>query len=85
MFDINVTLRNWEISALGIDSVLAATAKIFYLAETILIQPISIFQDQAFVVAELKITINGINSIQVVDIIEFNPIGRICTIRSLKV
>ena len=44
MFDINVTLRDWEISALGIDSVLAATAKIFYLAETISIQTINIFQ-----------------------------------------
>jgi hypothetical protein len=29
MFDINVTLRDWEISAFGIDSVMAATTRIF--------------------------------------------------------
>ena len=84
MFDINVTLRDWEISALGIDSVLTATAKIFYLAETISIQTINIFQDHAFVVGELNIKINGLNSIHVVDIIEFNSMGKICAIRAFK-
>ena len=84
MFDINVTLRDWEISALGIDSVLAATAKIFYLVETISIQKINIFQDQAFVVGELKIMINGLNPIHVVDIIEFSSMGKICAIRAFK-
>jgi hypothetical protein len=84
MFDINVTLRDWEISALGIDSVLVETAKIFDLAETISVQIINIFQEQAFVVGELNITINGLNSINVVDIIEFNSIGKICKIRAFK-
>jgi len=84
MFDINVTLRDWEISALGIDSVLKATAEIFYFAETISIQIINIFEDHALVVCELKVTINGLDSVHVVDIIEFNSIGKICAIRAFK-
>ena len=84
MFDINVTLRDWEINALGIDSALAAIAKIFYSAETISIQAINIFQEQAFVVGELNIAINGLNSINVVDIIEFSSTGKICAIRAFK-
>ena len=84
IFDINVTLRDWEISALGIDAVLAATAKTFHFAETISIQIINIFQDHALLVCELKVTINGLNPIHVVDIIEFNSIGKICVIRAFK-
>ena len=84
MFDFNVTLRDWEISALGIDSVLAAIARIFYSTETITIQIMNIFKEQTFVVCELNITINTLNTIHVVDIIEFNSIGKICAIRAFK-
>ena len=84
LLDINVTLRDWEISASGIDAVLAANAKIFHFAETISIQIINIFQDHAFVICELKVTINGLNSVHIVDIIEFNSIGKICSIRAFQ-
>lgn len=84
MFDINVTLRDWEISAIGIDSVLDATSKIFHLTEIISIQIVNIFQDKAFVVGELNITINNTSSINVVDIIEFNSIGKISAIRAFR-
>jgi hypothetical protein len=84
ILDNNVKLRDWEMNASGIDSVLAATAKIFCSAEVISIKIINILQHQTFVVAELDITINNINSIHVVDIIEFNSNGKIGAIRAFK-
>jgi hypothetical protein len=84
ILDINVTLIDWEISVIGIDSVLAAVDKIFYSTETITIQIINIIQDQAFVCCEFNIIFNSLNSIHVVDIIEFNSIGKICAIRAFK-
>ena len=84
IFDADVKLRDWEISAIGIDSVLTAITHIFCSVETLSIQIINIFQNKAFVVAELNITTNNINSIHVVDIIEFNSNGKICAIRAFK-
>jgi hypothetical protein len=84
LLDANVKLRDWETNASGIDSVLAATANIFCSAETISIKIINIFQHRTFVVAELDITINDINYINVVDIIEFNSTEKICAIRAFR-
>jgi hypothetical protein len=84
MLDANVTLRDWEISASGIDSVLAATARIFYSAESISINIKNIIQEQTFVAVEVIIEFNRLNSIHVVDIIEFNSIGKICAIKAFK-
>ena len=84
MFDINVTLRDWEISAFGIDSVLAATTRIFNSIEIISVKIINVFQDETCVIGELNVTIDSVNQIKVVDIIEFNSFGKICAIRAFK-
>ena len=84
MFDVNVTLRDWEINALGIDSVMAATTRIFDSIESISVKIINVFQDEMCVIGELNITIDSVNQIKVVDIIEFNSFGKICAIRAFK-
>jgi hypothetical protein len=84
LLDNNVTLRDWDIGATGIDSVMAATTNIFDSVECISVQVLNILHDKNFVVGELNITINNIESIRVVDIIEFNSLGKICSIRAYK-
>jgi hypothetical protein len=84
LFDPDVKLRDWEISVSGIDSVLAATNEIFCSAESISIKLICIIQSPAFVVVELDISIDNINPIHVVDLIEFSSTGKICAIRAFR-
>jgi hypothetical protein len=84
LLDINVELRDWDIEATGIESVIAATNNIFNSVECISLEMINIFHDRNFVIGEMKITINKANSIRVVDIIEFNSLCKICTIRAYK-
>lgn len=84
LFDNNVTLRDWEVEATGVDSVIAAATKIFNSVEFISVQVINIFHDRNFVVSELIITINKSESIRVVDILEINSLCKICSIRAYK-
>lgn len=84
LLDINVKLRDWDIEATGIDSVIAASINIFNSLEFISVQVLNIFQDQNIVIGELIIEINKKDVIRVVDIIEFNSLGKICAIRAFK-
>ena len=84
LVDNNVKLRDWEISVAGIESFLAANNEIFCSAENISIQLINVIENPTFVVAELDIKINNIKTIHVVDIIEFNSIGKISAIRAFR-
>jgi hypothetical protein len=77
-------LRDWEVEATGIDSVIAAATKIFNSAEFISIQVINIFYDRNFVASELIITINKAEPIRVVDILQINSLYKICSIRAYK-
>jgi len=84
LFDNDVTLRDWEVDAKGVDSVIAATTNIFNSVDFISVQVINIFHDRNFVIGELIITINKTESIRVVDIIEINSLYKICSIRAYK-
>jgi hypothetical protein len=84
LLDNNVELRDWDIDAIGIESVIAATTNIFDSVECISVQVVNILHDQNFVAGELNIIINKTNSIRVVDIVEFNSLGKICSIRAYK-
>jgi hypothetical protein len=84
MFTGDVTLRDWEINATGIDDVLAANKKIFDSVEYIHVLPLSLYQDGNTIAAELSIVVNGAVHLKVVDIITFNDTGKIVSIKAYK-
>lgn len=84
MFAGDVTLRDWEICATGIDDVLAANKKIFNSVESIQVTPLNIYQDNNTISAELSILVNGAVNLLVVDIITFNDTGKISSIKAYK-
>lgn len=84
MFTGDVTLRDWEISAAGIDDVLAANKKIFDSVESIQVTPLHLYQDTNTVAAEISIVVNGTIHLKVVDIITFNDSGKISSIKAYK-
>ena len=88
MFANNITLRDWEIMANGIDEVVDTNQNIFDSVETIIATPITVFDFEAseysVVVAELEITINDEETILVTDILEFDDSEKIKSIRAYK-
>ena len=84
MFTGDVTLRDWEISANGIDEVLAANKKIFDSVGYIHVMPLHLYQDNNTVAAELSIVVSGAVHLSVVDVIKFNDTGKISSIRAYK-
>ena len=84
MFTGDVTLRDWEISAAGIDEVLAANKKIFDSVEYIHVMPLHLYQDGSTVAAELSIVVSGAVHLSVVDVIKFNAAGKISSIKAYK-
>jgi hypothetical protein len=84
MFTGDITLRDWEISATGIDEVLAANKKIFDSVDYIHVMPLHLYQDGSTVAAELSIVVSGAVHLSVVDVIKFNDAGKISSIRAYK-
>jgi hypothetical protein len=84
MFSQNIILRDWDITAQGFDQVSAANQKIFDSVSTIVVNPINIFVDEHTVIGELEITINNLEVIKVVDLIEFNQDLKIVAIKAFK-
>ena len=83
-FSDDISLRDWDISAIGLNNVLKANSNIFNSVETISVQPIKIYQCDSTIIAELEILINSSDKILVVDVIEFDNSGRILSIRAYK-
>ena len=84
MFSIDISLRDWEIEATGIDNVIEANTKIFNSVETIVINPLRIYQEQQTVIAEIEIVVNDTEKILVTDILEFDDTNKIKFIRAYK-
>jgi len=83
MFDDNVVLKDWDISATGKMGVLAANRNIFESVESIVVTPIYLYEDNSTVVAELSIVVNGREHLFVVDVLSF--VGdKIASIRAYK-
>ena len=80
----HVTLRDWEISADGLDEVIAANEQIFNGVDTIKVTPLALYQQGNTVVAEIRILVNGTETLLVTDIIDFNDDGKIVNIRAFK-
>jgi ketosteroid isomerase-like protein len=84
MFAPDVSLRDWDIYAEGIEAVILANSKIFNALETIVVNPVNIFSDGKTVIAELIITVDHGKPLKVVDILEFTEDGKIRAIRAFK-
>lgn len=83
MFDPQVSLRDWEISAEGRNDVIAANEGIFNSVSAINVEPIALYQEGNTVVAELEILVNYQDRIKVVDVITFKN-DKIVSIRAYK-
>lgn len=84
MFADNVTLADWEASAEGMENVLTANQKIFDAVESIIVTPLTIYEANGTVIAELSIEINNGTepTIRVCDVIDFDENGKILNIRA---
>lgn len=84
MFERDVILTDWEITAFGKEEVVKANQRIFDGVDTIYVTPKNIYLDGQVIIAELKILVNGSDELKVVDIIHFNPRGEITRIEAFK-
>ena len=95
MFSQDVTLKDWELNLFGKEAVLKANKNIFDTVDSIEVKVVNLFvvgekvigdnvNDKNTVIGELEITINHIDILLVVDIIEFDDNGKIISIRAYK-
>lgn len=84
MLSDTVRLRDWKISAVGIDEVLAQTRQNFDAARSIEIEVLATYQNDAAVAGELKVTVNGCQEIRVVDVLRFDDVHRCRSIHAVS-
>ena len=84
LFAENISLRDWQISEKGIQNVINANNNIFESCDSIKVNILKIYEIQKVIVAELKIIIDQNIVLLVVDVIEFDEMDRICSIRAYK-
>ena len=71
IFTDDVNLRDWERSASGKVGMLAANKDIFDAVNTIAVTPISLYEENSTVVAEIEVLVNNEIKLLVVDVIKF--------------
>ena len=87
MFSEDIFLQDWENSCIGKDQVVAANEKLFSLVDSISIEVINLITKNNTAIAEMKIQIsiqNTVNSINVVDVIQFDSNGLITSVKAYK-
>lgn len=82
LFSDNIILRDWKIRVSGKQNALEETRKNFEAANSIKIEILSIVENENTVAAELKINVDEIEILYVVDVITFNADGQIVSIRA---
>jgi len=70
-FDEKIVLKDWDIYEIGIENVLNANSKIFKNIPNIKVEVLDIAVSPKKVLAEIKVLISEEESIDVVDILEF--------------
>lgn len=85
MFSESVSLVDWNINVVGKNNVIAANQEIFNSVDTIEVNPIHFYFDgeNSFAV-EIQITINKTEFLEVVDVIFFDYMGLIQSIKAYK-
>jgi ketosteroid isomerase-like protein len=84
MFERDVILSDWEITAFGKEEVVKANQRIFDGVDTIHVTPKDIYLDGQVIIADLKILVNNKDELKVVDIIHYNVRGEITRITAFK-
>jgi hypothetical protein len=83
LFHDTVTLTDWEISAVGYDNVVTANKNIFDNVDTIKVDVVTIAENRNIVIAELLITVNGKDTLDVVDVLSITD-NKISSIKAFK-
>tara|TARA_B100000989_G_scaffold292942_1_gene269603 strand:+ start:510 stop:839 length:330 start_codon:yes stop_codon:yes gene_type:complete len=84
IFSEDITLKDWEIEATGINDVVEANKKIFNSVESIIVTPKNIYQDNFVLICEIDIIINNTEKLKVIDILKFNENYKIKEISAFK-
>lgn len=82
LFADTITLRDWKIRVVGKPAALAETRKNFESVQSLAIDVLAACEREGGAAAELKIVINGCDTIYVVDVFDFDAGGRITAIRA---
>lgn len=82
LFEDNIVLRDWKIRAVGKQKAIEETKKNFEAAQSIAIDVLSTYENDHTVAAELKIVVDELEELYVVDVITFNEKGLITSIRA---
>lgn len=77
-----VTLRDWKIRVVGKAAALEETSKNFAAVEHLVIDVLAAYERSDGVAAELRIVIDGRDTLHVVDVFDFDADGRIAAIRA---
>ena len=84
MFDGAIVLRDWKIHVSGKEIALIETQKNFEAADFLEIEVLNSYENKDTIAAELKIILDRTEELYVVDVITFNPKGKITAIRAFK-
>lgn len=82
MFASNIALRDWKISVVGKEAAISETAKNFRSADSLEIDVLNICESADAVAGELRITVDQSEVLYVVDVVTYNPDGKIQSIRA---
>ncbi len=82
MFDDGIRLRDWKISVVGKGDALAETRKNFESADSIAIEILQVHATDTSAAAELRIVVDDVEELYVVDVLTFSEDGLITSIRA---
>ncbi len=82
LFAEHIVLRDWKIRVVGKQKAVEETKKNFEAANSLAIEVLSTYENEHTVAAELKIVVNEVEELYVVDVITFDDDGRIISIRA---
>jgi len=78
----DVSLRDWKIAVRGKAAAVAETRANFAASRSIAIEPLRLYEGGASVAGELRIVVDEHIELFVVDVLDFDPQGRIVAIRA---
>ncbi|MDR7269292.1 ketosteroid isomerase-like protein [Pelomonas saccharophila] len=82
LFADTITLRDWKIRVVGKAAALAETRKNFDAVSRLEIEVLALYAREQGVAAELRIVVDGRDTIFVVDVFDLDAEGRIAAIRA---
>lgn len=82
LFTDDILLRDWKISVSGKDLAISETNKNLEAARSIEIEILNTYESADAVAGELRIVVDGLEVLFVVDVVTFNNEGKIASIRA---